>query len=92
MKFAEMSVDEQNTFKEWLGGLLRDGIVTITFTKRDESERVIRATLNEHMIAETSGFGSRVNTNVISVTDVELGEWRSIRYDSIKEIRFDLKN
>lgn len=92
MKYAEMNLDEQNTFKEWLGGLLRDEIVTITFTKRNGDLRVMKATQNERLIANKNGLGQRVNNEIVCVTDVELDEWRSIRYDSIKEIQFDLKN
>ena len=92
MKYAEMSLDEQNTFKEWLGGLLRDEIVTITFTKRNGDLRVMKATQNERLIANKNGLGQIVNNEIVCVTDVELDEWRSIRYDSIKEIQFDLKN
>ena len=90
--FKEMNLKEQETFKSWLSSLLKNEVVTITFTKKDETERVMKATLNERLVANTSGLGHKENNDVIRVTDVEIDQWRSIRYDSIKEIHFDINN
>jgi len=87
MKWNEMELAELRT---WLTGLLREEVVNITFTKKDGSERVMKATLHERMVANTNGTGRKENAEVISVTDVEIDEWRSIRLDSIKEIHFEL--
>ena len=76
----------------WLTGVLKEEIVTIKFTKKDGTDRVMKATLHDRLVANTSGTGRKENAEVISVTDVEIDEWRSIRLDSIKEISFDPKN
>lgn len=78
--------------RSWLTGLLKDQVVTIKFTKKNGEERVMKATLNERLVANTAGTGKKENAEVISVTDVVLDQWRSIRLDSIKEISFDPKN
>ena len=85
----EMELDE---LRNWLTSLLRDQVVTIKFTKKNGEERVMKATLNERLVANTAGTGKKENAEVISVTDVVLDQWRSIRLDSIKEISFDPKN
>jgi len=78
--------------RHWLTGVLKEEIVTIKFTKKDGTDRVMKATLHDRLVANTNGTGRKENAEVISVTDVEIDEWRSIRLDSIKEISFDPKN
>jgi hypothetical protein len=51
----------------------------------------MRATLKEGLVASTSGTGKTGNGESIAVTDVEINEWRSVRFDSIKEIKFSLE-
>lgn len=69
---------------------LRAGVVTVTFTKLDGSERVMQCTLQadylpeefrnkQPMLTETVG-------NTVSVWDVQAGGWRSFRVDSVKAI------
>lgn len=91
LAYNSFTVVERNQFKEWLGGLLRDGIVNLTFVKKDGTIREMRATLKEDLVASTSGTGKKVNEDLIAVTDVDINEWRSVRYDSIKEIVFSLE-
>jgi len=83
----EMELDE---LRKWLTGVLREEVVTIKFTKKDGTDRVMKATLHDRLVANTNGSGRKENAGVISVTDVELDQWRSIRLDSIKEISFGL--
>ena len=83
----EMELDE---LRKWLTGVLREEVVTIKFTKKDGTDRVMKATLHDRLVANTNGTGKKENAGVISVTDVELDQWRSIRLDSIKEISFEL--
>jgi len=83
----EMELDE---LRKWLTGVLKEEVVTIKFTKKDGTDRVIKATLHDRLVANTNGTGKKENAGVISVTDVEIDEWRTIRLDSIKEISFEL--
>lgn len=85
-------VDKQH-FRDWLKSVLTTEDVSVIFTKRDGTERVMKATLKEGAIPVTEKKTDRTrapNDDVISVVDTEIGEWRSIRYDSIKEVRFTL--
>lgn len=85
---------ERGAFKVWLKGVLTTEEVSVTFTKRDGTERVMKATLRESAIPQTEKKTERTrapNDDVISVVDTEIGEWRSIRYDSITQVRFTLE-
>ena len=90
-QYNTWSEENQNSFKSWLDDLLRSGIVDLTFVKKDGTIRKMRATLKEDMIAPTKGIGKVENNETIAVTDVNINEWRSIRYNSIIEIKFTLE-
>lgn len=86
---------EKDAFRVWLKGVLTTEDVSVTFMKRDGTERVMKATLKESSIPQTEKKTERTrapNNDVISVVDAEIGEWRSIRYDSITEVRFTLES
>ena len=79
--------------KENLTGLLRENVATITFTKVNGTERVMRCTLlsdyvpnsvksNGEMILEKSPK----NDNNVSVWDIDANGWRSFRVGSIKSV------
>ena len=80
--------------KNWLRSVLKDSVVTITFTKKDGDERVIKATLKEDLIPEDmipKGTSTRKKSEESqSVFDVEKDEWRSFRWDSIKQLNFSI--
>ena len=83
-------------FQEWLRGLLHDELTTdlcVTFTKKDGTEREMYCTLAESKIpvdkrpkeATTSTGGS-----ALRVFDTVTNEWRSFRWDSIKNVNFSI--
>jgi hypothetical protein len=79
--------------REWLRGLLRDEKVTITFTKKDETERVMVCTLKEEKIPSEKSpknTGKSESDDAIAVFDLEKQDWRSFRFDSVKKIEFSL--
>jgi hypothetical protein len=80
--------------KTWLRAILQEGVVTITFTKKDGDERVIKATLKEDLIPFDmfpKGTSTRKKSEESqSVFDVEKDEWRSFRWDSIKGFNFSI--
>jgi hypothetical protein len=97
MNQSEPNVETNNPdFQEWLKGALRDTVVTVTFTKKNGDERVMKCTLNgEHLptiqkeATEVSEVRQTSNTS-LSVYDVESNGWRSFRWDSIKQVEFSL--
>lgn len=80
--------------KNWLRSVLKDSVVTIKFTKKDGDERVIKATLKEDLIPEDmfpKGTSTRKKSEESqSVFDVEKDEWRSFRWDSVKQLNFSI--
>ena len=77
--------------KEWLKALLRENDLKVVFTKADGSERELHCTLKEDEIPEEKrpkSTGRKQSEDAIAVFDLELCEWRSFRYDSLKEIIF----
>ncbi len=68
--------------------LLKAGVATVVFTKSDGTERTLRGTLNEAMIPSNKRTSSGVThtTETQNVFDMDAGDWRSFRYDSVKAI------
>ena len=77
---------------------LKNGVVTVTFEKRDGTERTMRATLSDlyvpqvepTMLSEYDGNVPKktrqLNDDVQAVWDIDEGGWRSFRIDSVKQI------
>jgi hypothetical protein len=79
--------------KNWLRHLLKDEIVTLTFTKKDGSERIMKCTLNEQhtpKIEEGVVTNRKKSDDAQAVFDIEANGWRSFRWDSIQKIEFSL--
>jgi len=77
--------------KDWLIDLLQTREVEITFIKRDDTERIMDCSLDPVFIPVVKKKTERIrkeNPDVLSVVDVEIGEWRSIRWDSITNIKW----
>ena len=85
-------------FQQWLKGLLHDELakdLRVVFTKKDGTEREMRCTLVESKIPsektpQSKETSSASSGSALRVFDEEKQEWRSFRWDSIKEVRFDL--
>jgi hypothetical protein len=78
--------------KENLIDMLRNNIVTVTFTKVNGDERVMKCTLRSEMIpnAPTQNgelvVDQKQSSNNVSVWDVDSQGWRSFRVASVKSI------
>jgi len=83
--------DQKN--KDWLVDLLKTREVDVTFTKRDGTERLMECSLDPVYIPVVDKKTDRVrkeNPDVLSVVDIEIGEWRSFRWDSITNIKWGI--
>ena len=91
-----LSEKDFKLFKKWLTGHLKNGPVTLTFTKKDGSDRVMKCTTNPTyiMFKDPSILESKsdrkVNEDVMPVFDLDAGGWRSFRWDSIKSVAFTI--
>lgn len=83
-------------FKKWLKSHLRMGPVTVTFTKKDGTERVMECTTNPDLVPlvvvkESAEKKERkINEDIMPVYDLESSAWKSFRWDSIKQVSFTL--
>jgi hypothetical protein len=82
-----------NYTKEQVIDMLKNNIVTVTFTKVNGEERVMNCTLLSEYMPKDLGVSKTLlqeeansNKNSISVWDVDLNAWRSFRVDSVKNI------
>ncbi len=93
-----MPANQTPEFQEWLRGILHDEHaknLCVVFTKKDGTEREMFCTLAESKIPtekqpQTKESVGTTTGSAIRVFDTEKSEWRSFRWDSIKEVRFDL--
>jgi len=75
--------------KEWLKKMLMFDRTEVVFTKKDGTERKMLCTINQNYIneeAKPKGTGRVKSDEALAVFDVELQEWRSFRFDSIKSV------
>lgn len=92
----ELNEKDFKLFKKWLKSHLSAGPVTVTFTKKDGTERVMKCTTNptyilfkEPVLVE-SKKEKKVNEDVMPVYDMEAGHWKSFRWDSVKQVTFTI--
>jgi hypothetical protein len=104
-----MSLNEKELklFKKWLKSHLNYGPVTVIFTKKDGSERVMNCTTSASLVPIVEGKihvtntenpidfpavkkQKKINEDTMPVYDLESKAWKSFRWDSIKQVRFEL--
>lgn len=79
--------------KKWLNDLLKSETAVVSFKKKDGTIREMKCTLKEDVIKSYDKKTERVkepNSEVLPVWDIDKGEWRSFRYDSISSVSFGL--
>ena len=84
-------LNENSVQKELILRTLQDGVATITFTKVDGTNRVMRCTLHPDYlpVIVESKTPRKQNPDVISVWDLDVGGWRSFRVDSVQRVTSD---
>jgi hypothetical protein len=94
---STLTEKETKLFKKWLKSHLAYGPVTVVFTKKDGTERVMECTTSPKLVpVEPVVEGAepkrekKVNEDVMPVYDLESKHWKSFRWDSIKEVKFVL--
>ena len=65
---------------------LQKRTMRITFTKVNGEERVMDCSLQEHIVPATKYTDRKQNEEVLPVWDINKGEWRSFRVDSVTNI------
>jgi hypothetical protein len=92
-----LSEKDVKIFKRWLKSHLAYGPTTVIFTKKDGTERVMNCTTNPELVPAVEIVESaelkkerKSNEEVMPVYDLEAKSWKSFRWDSIKQVRFEL--
>jgi hypothetical protein len=92
-----LSEKDVKIFKRWLKRHLAYGPTTVVFTKKDGTERVMNCTTNPELVPAVEIVESvepkkerKSNEEVMPVYDLEAKAWKSFRWDSIKQVRFEL--
>jgi hypothetical protein len=79
-------------FRGWLKGVLTVQPATITFTKKDGTERVMNCTLRSDMLPaveiKEDKTPRKQNDSVLSVYDLDAKGWRSFTLSSVKRVEF----
>lgn len=91
--YKTWSEDDRKIFRDWIKSQLKFGPVTVTFLKKDGTERKMLCTLKPEDVSTYEKKTDRVKTiseDTCSVFDIEKQEWRSFRFDSVTQIEFDV--
>lgn len=86
-----MTKEELSWQKEWLRKVLIDSIATITFTKVNGDQRVMKCTLQEQFLPaqvdlEEAIQKKKPNDETMSVWDLEARAWRSFRIENLMSV------
>lgn len=77
-------------FKDFIKNLLVTNTVTVTFIKKDGSERVMKCTLKPSQIPITENKEGKktrkISEDTLAVFDVEQNGWRSFTIKSVKRV------
>ena len=65
---------------------LQKQAMRITFTKVNGEERVMDCSLQEHIVPATKYTDRKQKEEVLPFFDINKGEWRSFRLDSVTNI------
>lgn len=85
-------------FTDWLTGMLKiNESVTVTFTKKDGTQRIMNCTLKPDVlpVVETKPLAEgkaprKESTTSIRVFDIDLKEWRSFTTQSVSKVEFSI--
>ena len=79
--------------KSNLETLLKENVLTVTFTKKDGSNRVMSCTLRPDKlpplkeVTEENQAQRKQSDTSIAVYDLEKNDWRSFRVDSVTDVQ-----
>ena len=100
-KLLAVNVDKEVLFGDvtsqaWLKSILTSSICTVTFTKKNGDERVMKCTLDAQHLPPIQREATEVaevrqpSKDALAVFDIEAQAWRSFRFDSITKLTMDL--
>lgn len=86
----EENYNDWEVFTSWIKGVLQTTEPSITFTKKDGTERIMRCTLRSELLPITESTEPKrerkTNADIISVFDLESKSWKSFTIKSVKKV------
>jgi hypothetical protein len=85
------SIMKEPEFAEWLRGYLNESTITVTFTKKDGTNRVMKCTKQQDLIPsekQPKGTGSSPTGDAVAVFDLDAQDWRSFNTSNITRIEW----
>jgi len=91
---ANMTDKDWEVFTPWIKDMLKMGTVTVTFTKKDGTDRVMNCTLEPSKLPKVEVLEDKkprkINENTLAVYDLDNQGWRSFTIRSVKRVEFAL--
>lgn len=86
--------NDWSKFRNWLLGMLHIGPVTVTFTKKDGTERIMNCSLQPELLPKVEiveGKEPRKKSeDVVSVYDLEAQGWRSFTLKNVTKVNISI--
>ena len=105
-QYQESDETNQHIMRDWVRRLLQQGPVEVQFVKSDGNLRVMNCTLNpeqfpvvptnvptgpvDGIVLESRKPRKEPDVHSIRVYDLDLGEWRSFRFDRLRSVTVTL--
>ena len=93
---ATFNEHDWEVFGKWVKGVLTVQPATITFTKKDGTERVMNCTLRGDMLPvveiKEDKTPRKQNDSVLSVYDIDAQGWRSFTVNTVKRVSFTISD
>jgi hypothetical protein len=94
VNLPNLSDEQWPELRKWLVSFLLCEKVTVTFTKKDGTERVMHCTLDPTKLPpqpiKENVKERKENLDILSVYDLEANGWRSFTVKSIKNIKLEV--
>ena len=93
---SEWTTEEWVEFSVWLTDMLKTNVITLNFTKKDGTERVMRCTLQPDLLpkvehkTELKESKPITEQTAIPVYDLDNNGWRSFTLNTVKRVGFEL--
>jgi len=93
---SEWTNEEWVEFSLWLTDMLKTNVITLNFTKKDGTERVMRCTLQPDLLpkvehtTELKESKPVTQQTAIPVYDLDNNGWRSFTLNTVKRVGFEL--
>lgn len=93
---SDFNDNDWEVFSKWIKGVLITSDTTITFTKKDGSERVMRCTLRPDKLpvqeVKENANPRKQSDTAMAVYDLDAQGWRSFTIRSVKRVEFTISN